>query len=172
MSTPPSLPPVVKGRRDEFSGGRDILKAKGLKAAYAHFLSAGPPPAALNCDTELPGISAGFEIRQGRAMELAPLMEVRRSDTGYRTYNEADLRRAERIRNFIATGVSTREVRNMAACLSDEGAGPCEGGVPLLLEKLEKIDRMRADLAARRDVVLEQIAAYRASASAGRKMAS
>ena len=79
MSTPPSLPPVVKGRRDEFSGGRDILKAKGLKAAYAHFLSAGPPPAALNCDTELPGISAGFEIRQGRAMELAPLMEVRRS---------------------------------------------------------------------------------------------
>ena len=72
-------PPVVKGRRDEFSGGRDILKAKGLKAAYAHFLSAGPPPAALNCDTELPGISTGFEIRQGRAMELAPLMEVRRS---------------------------------------------------------------------------------------------
>ena len=114
----------------------------------------------------------GITQRMLRHYETAGLMEVPRSDTGYRTYNEADLRRAERIRDFIATGFSTREVRNMAACLSDEGAGPCEGGVPLLLEKLEKIDRMRADLAARRDAVLEQIAAYRASASAGRKMAS
>jgi hypothetical protein len=94
MSTPPSLPPVVKGRRDEFSGGTDILKAKGLKAAHAHFLSAGPPPAALNCDTELPGISAGFEIRQGRAMELAPLMEVRRSPPSTRPSSRACVARA------------------------------------------------------------------------------
>ena len=74
---PPKLPPIVKGARDEFSGARDILRAMGLKPAHDHFLAAGRPPAALNCDTELPGISAGFELRQGRAMELAPLLEAR-----------------------------------------------------------------------------------------------
>ena len=73
---PPKLPPIVKGARDEFSGARDILRAMGLKPAHDHFLAAGRPPAALNCDTELPGISAGFELRQGRAMELAPLLEA------------------------------------------------------------------------------------------------
>jgi hypothetical protein len=36
---------------------------------------------------------------------------------------EADLRRAGRIRDLIATGFSTREVRAMAACLSDEAQG-------------------------------------------------
>ena len=75
-AAPPKLPPIVKGVRDEFSGARDILRAMGLKPAHDHFLAAGRPPAALNCDTELPGISAGFELRQGQAMELAPLLEA------------------------------------------------------------------------------------------------
>jgi hypothetical protein len=66
-AAPPKLPPIVKGVRDEFSGARDILRAMGLKPAHDHFLAAGRPPAALNCDTEL---------RQGQAMELAPLLEA------------------------------------------------------------------------------------------------
>ena len=73
---PPKLPPIVKGARDEYSGARDILKALGLRPAYDHFLAAGPPTAVLNCDTELHGISSGFGLRQGRAMELAPLVEA------------------------------------------------------------------------------------------------
>jgi hypothetical protein len=39
MSAPPTLPPVVLGVTDEYSGGTDILKAKGLKKAYLHFKS-------------------------------------------------------------------------------------------------------------------------------------
>ena len=78
-SQPPSLPPVVKGAKDGFSGGRDILVQKGLKNAYNYFSNpaAAIKPLALDCDEYLGGISAGFELRQGRAMELAPLMEVR-----------------------------------------------------------------------------------------------
>ena len=53
----------------------------------------------------------------------------------------------------------------MAACLSDEGAGPCEGGIPQLLEKLEHIDRLRADLDMRREALLDRLAAYRAALS-------
>ncbi|MCD2175536.1 MerR family transcriptional regulator [Rhizobium sp. C4] len=103
--------------------------------------------------------------RMLRHYEKAGLMDARRSQNGYRSYSEADLRRAGRIRDLIATGFSTREVRAMAACLSDEGAGPCDGGIPQLLEKLEHIDRLRADLDARREAVLDRLAMFRESLS-------
>lgn len=105
----------------------------------------------------------GITERMLRHYEKEGLMEVRRLANGYRRYGEADLRRAERIRDFIASGFSTREVRRMAACLSDEGAGPCEAGVLQLMDKLESIDRLRADLDDRRDAVLERLATLRAS---------
>ncbi|MBB4653373.1 DNA-binding transcriptional MerR regulator [Aminobacter niigataensis] len=107
----------------------------------------------------------GITQRMLRHYETAGLMDARRSENGYRSYSEADLRRAARIRDLIATGFSTREVRAMAACLSDEGAGPCEGGIPQLLEKLEHIDRLRADLDVRREAVLGRLAMFRESLS-------
>jgi DNA-binding transcriptional MerR regulator len=107
----------------------------------------------------------GITQRMLRHYEKAGLMDARRSENGYRSYSEADLRRAARIRDLIATGFSTREVRAMAACLSDEGTGPCEGGIPQLLEKLEHIDRLRADLDERREAVLSRLAMFRESLS-------
>jgi DNA-binding transcriptional MerR regulator len=107
----------------------------------------------------------GITQRMLRHYENAGLMDARRSENGYRSYSEADLRRAARIRDLIATGFSTREVRVMAACLSDEGAGPCEGGIPQLLEKLEHIDRLRADVDERREAVLSRLAMFRESLS-------
>ncbi|MCB9588242.1 MAG: MerR family transcriptional regulator [Polyangiaceae bacterium] len=103
----------------------------------------------------------GITERMLRHYEKAGLLEARRSENGYRCYSDADLRRAGRIRDLIEVGFSTREVRRMAACLTDEGAGPCEEGIPQLLTKLEHIDRMRADLDARREAVLNRIAKLR-----------
>jgi len=103
----------------------------------------------------------GISERRLRHYETSGLMETSRSDNGYRRYSEADLRRAGRIRDLIATGFSTREVRAMAACLSDEGDGPCEDGIPMMLKKLAHIDRLRADLDARREAVLGRIAVLR-----------
>lgn len=100
----------------------------------------------------------GITQRMLRHYENSGLMEVHRSENGYRIYSESDIRRAGRIRDFIATGFSTREIRAMAACLADEGAGPCEGGIEKMLEKLEHIDRLQADLDARREAVLARIA--------------
>ncbi|KQB95518.1 MerR family transcriptional regulator [Loktanella sp. 1ANDIMAR09] len=97
--------------------------------------------------------------RMLRHYEKEGLMEVGRTLNGYRSYSAADLRRAGRIRDFIATGFSTREIRAMSACLSDEGSGPCEGGVEKLREKLEHIDRLRAELDDKRNVVIDRIAA-------------
>ncbi|EAV44460.1 transcriptional regulator, MerR family protein [Roseibium aggregatum IAM 12614] len=100
----------------------------------------------------------GITERMLRHYEKSGLMETRRSENGYRIYSAADLRRAGRIRDFIATGFSTREVRAMAACLSDEGSGPCEGGIPQLLKKLEHIDRLSAELEAKREAILDRLA--------------
>ncbi|WP_346897645.1 hypothetical protein [uncultured Roseibium sp.] len=102
-----------------------------------------------------------------RPTEKAGLMEARRSEYGYRSPTAADLRRAGRIRDLIATGFSTREVLAMAPCLSDEGAGPCEDGIPQLMKKLDRIDRLRADLDAKREAVLDRLAVLREALSAG-----
>ncbi len=99
--------------------------------------------------------------RMLRHYEKEGLMEVGRTPNGYRSYSTADLRRAGRIRDFIATGFSTREIRAMSACLSDEGAGPCEGGVEKLREKLEHIDRLRVELDDKRNAVIRRLAALR-----------
>lgn len=108
----------------------------------------------------------GITQRMLRHYEKEGLLEVSRTVNGYRHYNEADLRRAGRIRDFIATGFSTREVRAMIACLSDEGAaGPCKDGIGRLTEKLEHIDRLRADLDHRRNALLERIAAFKSDQS-------
>src|SRR5690606_39880108 len=114
----------------------------------------------------------GITERMLRHYEKAGLMDTRRSENGYRSYSEADLRRAGRIRDLIATGFSTREVRAMAACLSDEGAGPCEGGIPRLLEKLEHIDRLRAELDERRGAVLNRLAMLREALATPQKRSS
>ncbi|MEM5582565.1 MerR family transcriptional regulator [Roseibium sp. AS2] len=103
----------------------------------------------------------GITQRMLRHYEKVGLMDVRRSENGYRLYTEADLRRAGRIHDFIATGFSTREIRTMTACLTDEGAGPCEGGIEKLMEKLGHIDRLRADLEDRREAVLSRLATLR-----------
>lgn len=107
----------------------------------------------------------GITERMLRHYEKSGLMNTHRSENGYRSYSETDLRRAGRIRDLIATGFSTREVRAMAACLSDEGAGPCEGGIPRLLKKLEHIDRLRAELDERRNAVLGRLASLREALS-------
>lgn len=100
----------------------------------------------------------GITQRMLRHYEAEGLLKVGRTFNGYRSYSDADLRRAGRIRDFIVTGFSTREIRTMSACLSDEGAGPCSDGVEKLTEKLEHIDQLRAELNVKRSAVLDRLA--------------
>lgn len=107
----------------------------------------------------------GISERMLRHYEDAGLMSTERLENGYRRYSDVDLRRAGRIRDLIATGFSTREVRSMAACLSDEGTGPCEGGITDLMKKLEHIERLKTDLDERRDAILARLAMFRENLS-------
>ena len=99
----------------------------------------------------------GITQRMLRHYEKEGLLDIGREANGYRRYGAAELRRAARIRDFIAIGFSTREIRAMATCLMDENAGPCEGGVEKMREKLEKIERLQADLEERRALVLARL---------------
>ena len=108
----------------------------------------------------------GITQRMLRHYEKEGLMEITRMRNGYRHYSAADLRRAGRIRDFIATGFSTREIRALKECLSDEGSGPCEGGIEKLTEKLAHIERLRADLDDRRAAILDRLETLRRSLSA------
>ncbi len=103
----------------------------------------------------------GITQRMLRHYETSGLMAVKRSENGYRLYSEEDLRRAARIRDFIAAGFSTREVRGMSACLSDDGSGPCEGGIKQYSEKLASIDRLQADLDERRRTIEARLSELR-----------
>ncbi|MDO6590606.1 MerR family transcriptional regulator [Loktanella sp. D2R18] len=100
----------------------------------------------------------GITQRMLRHYEKQDLLSVGRTLNGYRRYSESNLRRAGRIRDFIATGFSTREIRAMSACLSDDGSGPCVGGIEKMLEKLEHIERLKAELDDRHTAVLERLA--------------
>lgn len=105
----------------------------------------------------------GISQRMLRHYEKVGLLDIRRNDNGYRIYTDADLRRARRIRDFIATGFSTREIHSMSACLSDEGDGPCEGGITQMMEKLAHIDQLMLDLNQKREAVLARISSLKAA---------
>ena len=103
----------------------------------------------------------GITQRMLRHYEKEGLLNVGRTLNGYRNYSEADLRKAGRIRDFIAIGFSTREISAMRECLLDENAGPCDGGIEKLTEKLANIDRLRAELDEKRSAVLDRLATLR-----------
>ena len=107
----------------------------------------------------------GISPRSLRHYEQVGLLSPARDTSGYRHYAPADLRRAARIRDMIATGFSTREVLAMSPCLSDDGAGACEAGLADLEHKLAQIDRLIDDLHSRRQTTLERIAQFRGALS-------
>lgn len=107
----------------------------------------------------------GLSARSLRHYEQVGLLAPSRDGNGYRSYSAADLRRAARIRDMIATGFSTREVLAMAPCLTDEGAGACDDGLANLEHKLSQIDRLIADLQSRRQATVERIGSFRGALS-------
>lgn len=106
-----------------------------------------------------------LSARSLRHYEQVGLLTPARDANGYRVYTPADLRRAGRIRDMIATGFSTREVLAMSPCLTDAGAGACELGLADLRHKLSQIDRLIADLQQRRQATQDRINSFQGALS-------
>ncbi|MGC9369741.1 MAG: MerR family transcriptional regulator [Paracoccaceae bacterium] len=99
--------------------------------------------------------------RSLRHYEREGLLAPARDPNGYRRYGPDDLRRAERIRDLIAVGFSTREIAGMSPCLADDGAGACEAGIEALEHKLAQIDKLIAELGERRQQTQARIQTFR-----------
>ena len=99
----------------------------------------------------------GVSTRALRHYEASGLLRPTRSENGYRNLSEADIRRAEWVRDLIAAGFSTRELRALVTALDEGQAEPtCES---VLRCKLDQIDRLVEVLERRRRAVAERLVA-------------
>ncbi|GGC89106.1 hypothetical protein GCM10010994_53690 [Chelatococcus reniformis] len=97
----------------------------------------------------------GVSARTLRHYETAGLIRPTRLANGYRNLSEVDLRMAAWVRDLIAAGFSTRELRTLLDAL-DAGA---DGKVCLaaLRGKLAQIDRLAEALRRRRQAVAARL---------------
>ncbi|NSC20023.1 MerR family transcriptional regulator [Streptomyces albus subsp. chlorinus] len=91
----------------------------------------------------------GVSQRLLRYYEEQGLLKPQRRASGYREYDEDDVRTVRSIRMLLGAGLSTRTIAGLLPCTVDDGTGPvpaCSGLLPDLHRERERIDRAVADL--------------------------
>jgi len=102
----------------------------------------------------------GISSRSLRHYEAEGLIDLRRAVNGYRTFAPPEIERAAWVRDLIAAGFSTRELRNLLTALEDE---PRKAGVDcsvVMQSKLEQIDHAIASLRKRRRALAHRLAEW------------
>ncbi|MFI1417341.1 MerR family transcriptional regulator [Streptomyces sp. NPDC020731] len=103
---------------------------------------------------------AGTTTRTLRYYESRGLLSARRSDNGYRTYDESDLRLLRQIRMLQDFGFDLEETRPFVECLRaghPEGDS-CPASLQVYRRKLDELDALIGELRAVRAKVGEQLA--------------
>lgn len=100
----------------------------------------------------------GVSVRVLRHYETAGLIVPRRISNGYRSYSAAEIERAAWVRDLIASGFSTRELRNLLSALEDGRRGARVSCSAVMQEKLDQIDRAIAALRQRRRALSRRLA--------------
>ncbi|MFD8937620.1 MerR family transcriptional regulator [Streptomyces sp. NPDC059578] len=98
----------------------------------------------------------GVSQRLLRYYEEQGLLAPRRLPSGYREYEEADVRTVRGIRTMLAAGLSTRTIAELMPCHVDDGVGlvpACWGVLPELLKERERLDTAITDLLSARDAL-------------------
>jgi len=85
------------------------------------------------------------------------LRPSRRTQAGYRLYDESAVERVRLIRNGLEVGLS---LRDLAAVLGerDEGGAPCRKVRALVADQLDRVERRLAELAEHRDSLVGLLA--------------
>ncbi|MCL3994684.1 MerR family transcriptional regulator [Streptomyces lavenduligriseus] len=92
-------------------------------------------------------------VRLLRYYEEQGLLHPVRRPSGYREYQEDDVRTVHNIRTLLGAGLSTRTIAALLPCMVDDGqmlAPACSGTLSGLQRERERIDRAVADLQAAR----------------------
>ncbi|WP_456782559.1 MerR family transcriptional regulator [Bradyrhizobium sp. USDA 4516] len=96
-----------------------------------------------------------------RHYEHEGLIVPRRTPNGYRSYSALDVDRAAWVRDLIASGFSTREIRNLLAALEDGPGRPGLNCSAIMQDKLARIDRAIETLRRRRRTLLRRLSDWK-----------
>jgi DNA-binding transcriptional MerR regulator len=100
----------------------------------------------------------GTSVRTLRYYERQGLLHPRRATNGYRRYEAIHVEQVREIRRMLASGFTTRAIREFLPCLAESpAAGGCEAGLQRHLAKLHELDRLIAALRERRTHVLQRL---------------
>lgn len=106
----------------------------------------------------------GISTRRLRHYESEKLIAPKRDASGYRRFTPADLATAGWVRDLVAAGFSTRELRKLVAALDQRPPKPAPNCAAVMRGKLDQIDRLIETLSARRQALSERIAAQERAA--------
>ncbi|MGW1464982.1 MerR family transcriptional regulator [Streptomyces sp. NPDC002308] len=112
---------------------------------------------------------AGTTTRALRYYESRGLLRARRSENGYRTYDESDLRQLRQIRTLQDFGFDLEETRPFVECLrAGHPAGDaCPASLAVYRRKLDELDALIAQLGTVRAEVGAQLARAEVEVAAG-----
>lgn len=102
----------------------------------------------------------GISARMLRHYESEGLIAPRRSANGYRRFSATELARAGWVRDLIACGFSTRELRGLVSALDNDPQKPGLNCSQVMRDKLGQIDRLVAALNQRRNALSLRLAAW------------
>ncbi len=101
----------------------------------------------------------GASTRALRHYESRGLLRARRDSSGYRDYDEHDLRLAAEIRSLLAIGFTLEETRPFVDCLraGHEAGDVCPDSVAVYRRKLAEVDACLTRLNSVRDQLAEAL---------------
>lgn len=93
-----------------------------------------------------------------RYYERVGLLSARRRHNGYREYDADAVERVRQIRELLAAGLPTREIRRIIDCAHPDGSlDACPGVLDTLRARLLELDARAAELTAARAALREAI---------------
>ena len=98
----------------------------------------------------------GVSSRLLRYYEEQGLLASERDANGYRSYHEDAPERVERIRELLAAGLPTKEIRELLPCSTGDGMVHCDRSASVLSGGLERLDEQIAELSRKRRLLAGQ----------------
>lgn len=100
--------------------------------------------------------ATGVAPRLLRYYEEQGLLVPQRDSNGYRSYPADAVTRVARIRELLAAGLPTREIRELLPCATESGFQHCENSRKVVGDGLNRLEDQIAELTRQRDLLARQ----------------
>ncbi|MFE3023939.1 MerR family transcriptional regulator [Nocardia tengchongensis] len=107
--------------------------------------------------------ATGVPARLLRYYEEQGLLVPQRDSNGYRSYPETAPARVGRIRELLAAGLPTRDIRALLPCATASGLQHCDHSRQVVSDGLDRLDQQIAELTQRRGLLAGRLDAVLAA---------